>query len=128
MIFGIGTDIVERVRVQGTYERFGARFPDRILMPEEMALFRKSQDPVRFLGMRFAGKEATVKALGTGFAHGMWVRDVGILSDPRGRPLVIFSERGHAVCRELGVGAAHVSLTDDAGLIMAFAVAETASG
>ncbi len=128
MIFGIGTDIVERVRVQGTFERFGERFPERILMPEEMALFRRSQDPVRFLGMRFAGKEATVKALGTGFAHGVWVRDVGIVSDPRGRPLVIFSERGHAVCRELGVGAAHVSLTDDAGLIMAFAVAETAAG
>ena len=128
MIFGIGTDIVERVRVQGTFERFGERFPERILMPEEMALFRRSQDPVRFLGMRFAGKEATVKALGTGFAHGMWVRDVGIVSDPRGRPLVIFSERGHAVCRELGVGAAHVSLTDDAGLIMAFAIAETATG
>jgi len=128
VIFGIGTDIVERVRVQGTFERFGERFPERILMPEEMALFRRSQDPVRFLGMRFAGKEATVKALGTGFAHGVWVRDVGIVSDPRGRPLVIFSERGHAVCRELGVGAAHVSLTDDAGLIMAFAVAETAAG
>jgi len=128
VIFGIGTDIVERVRVQGTFERFGDRFPERILMPEEMELFRRSPDPVRFLGMRFAGKEATVKALGTGFAHGMWVRDVGIVSDPRGRPLVIFSERGHAVCRELGVGAAHVSLTDDAGLIMAFAVAEAATG
>ena len=128
MIFGIGTDIVERVRVQQTLERFGDRFPDRILMPEEMALFRRSKDPVRFLGMRFAGKEATVKALGTGFAHGIWVRDVGIVSDPRGRPLVIFSARGQAVCRELGVGAAHVSLTDDAGLIMAFAVAEAATG
>jgi holo-[acyl-carrier protein] synthase len=74
--------------------------------------------------MRFAGKEATVKAMGTGFAHGMWIRDVGITSDPRGRPLVVFSERGHRVLNELGAGAAHVSLTDDAGLVIAFAVVE----
>ena len=73
-------------------------------------------------------KEATVKAMGTGFAHGMWIRDVGITNDPRGRPLVIFSERGRGVCAELGIGAAHVSLTDDAGLVIAFAVVERAPG
>lgn len=126
MIFGVGTDVVELARIQATWERFGAHFTERLLMPAEFALFRRSRQPVRFLAMRFAGKEATVKAMGTGFAHGMWIRDVGITSDPRGRPLVVFSERGHRVLDELGAGPAHVSLTDDAGLVIAFAVVERA--
>ena len=122
MIFGIGTDIVELARVQSTYDRFGEHFVDRLLMHQERELFERSKQPVRFLAMRFAGKEAAVKAMGTGFANGMWMRDVGIVSDPRGRPVIIWSERGHRVCTELGIDGGHVSLTDDAGLVVAFAV------
>lgn len=127
MIFGVGTDIVEYARVQATYDRFGEHFVRRILMAEEIELFRRSKQPVRFLAMRFAGKEATVKAMGTGFRHGMWLRDVGILNNDRGRPLIIWSERGKRVCEQLGIGSGHVSLTDDAGLVLAFAVVETAA-
>lgn len=126
MIFGVGTDIVEMVRMEATWARFGETFAKRILMAEEMALFQKTKHPARFLAMRFAGKEATVKAMGTGFAHGVWLRDVGITSNDWGRPLIIWSERGQKVCDELGIGKGHVSLTDDAGLVMAFAVVETA--
>lgn len=126
MIFGVGTDIVEISRVQATYDRFGDHFVRRILMPEELELFEQSKWPVRFLAMRFAGKEAVVKAMGTGFRHGVWVRDVGITSNAWGRPLVIWSQRGRKVCDELGIGEGHVSLTDDAGLVIAFAVAEKA--
>lgn len=124
MIFGVGTDIVELARIQRTYERFGTQFVDRLLMDEERALFDRSKWPVRFLAMRFAAKEATVKAMGTGFAHGMWIRDVGIVSNAWGRPLVIWSARGKGVCEQLGIGAGHVSLSDDAGLVLAFAVVE----
>lgn len=124
MIFGVGTDIVELARIQQTYERFGVHFVDRLLMDEERALFERSKWPVRFLAMRFAAKEATVKAMGTGFGHGMWIRDVGIVNNAWGRPLVIWSARGKGVCRELGIGAGHVSLSDDAGLVVAFAVVE----
>ena len=124
MIFGVGTDIVELARVQATYDRFGEHFVRRILMPEELELFERSKQPVRFLAMRFAGKEATVKAMGTGFAHGVWLRDVGILNNDWGRPIVTWSERGRRVCQRLGVGAGHVSLSDDGGLVLAFAVVE----
>lgn len=126
MIFGVGTDIVELSRVQAAYDRFGEKFAQRILMDEEMELYRCSKRRVRFLAMRFAGKEAAVKAMGTGFAHGVWLRDVGIISNDWGRPLLVWSERGRRVCELLGIGDGHVSLTDEAGLIMAFAVVETA--
>ena len=127
MIYGVGTDIVELSRVQETYDRFGQHFVDRLLMDEERQLFERNKWPVRFLAMRFAAKEATVKAMGTGFANGVWIRDVGIVNNDWGRPEIIWSERGRARCRDLGIGAGHVSLTDDAGLILAFAVVMQAS-
>jgi len=122
MIYGVGTDLVELVRVQETYDRFGERFVARLLMDEERELFDSNKWPVRFLAMRFAAKEATVKAMGTGFRHGVWIRDVGVVNSPWGRPEIIWSERGRAVCDELGIGDGHVSLSDDAGLVLAFAV------
>jgi len=127
LIFGVGTDLVELSRVESIFQRFGEHFARRILMDAELELFARSKDPVRFLAMRFAGKEATVKAMGTGFAHGVWLRDVGILNNDWGRPVIVWSERGRRVCERLGIGAGHVSLTDDAGLVLAFAVVETAA-
>ena len=56
------------------------------------------------------------------FAHGVWIRDVGVTNNEWGKPVVIWSERGKAVCERLGIGAGHISLSDDVGLILAFAV------
>jgi holo-[acyl-carrier protein] synthase len=122
MIFGIGTDVVQLERVNAVYERHGEHFVRRLLMPEEEAIFRRSKRPVRFLAMRFAAKEAIVKALGTGFSHGMWIRDTGFIPNSWGRPEVIWSARGRVRRDELGAGEGHVTLTDEAGLIVAVAV------
>jgi holo-[acyl-carrier protein] synthase len=122
MIHGIGVDILRVDRVAAVYAKFPERFPRRLLMPEEWPAFEATRHKLRFLAMRFAAKEAIVKALGTGFAHGMWLRDSGIMADPRGRPEVIFSARGTGVCEAMGAGAGHVTLTDEAGLIVAVAV------
>ena len=67
-------------------------------------------------------EHAVVKALGTGFANGIWVRDVGMVPNRLGQPQVIYSERGRALCRRLGVGEGHLTLSDEAGLIVAVAV------
>jgi holo-[acyl-carrier protein] synthase len=122
MIFGIGTDVVQLERIKHVYERFGEKFVERLLLPEEEAAFRKYTRPVRFLAMRFAAKEAIVKAMGTGFAHGMWIRDAGVVSNSWGKPEVVWSERGRAMCEKLGIGEGHITLTDEAGLIVAVAV------
>lgn len=127
MIYGIGTDLVEVQRIQRVWKSYGTHFSQRILMPEELVGFEKSKNPVRYLAMRFAVKEAVVKALGTGFHHGMWVRDAGSVPDARGRPLVIFSERGKSVCRAMGAGDAFVSLSDEAGMVLAMAIIMKAS-
>lgn len=122
MIFGIGTDVVQVARVQAIFDRHGEHFVRRLLMPDEEIAFRSYKRPVRFLAMRFAAKEAIVKALGTGFAHGVWIRDVGIAANAWGRPEVIWSERGRTLRDRLGAGEGHVTLTDEAGLVVAVAV------
>jgi len=122
MIFGIGVDVLELARIGETLRRFGDRFINHLLLPEEKAQLALTQRPERFIAMRFAAKEAIVKALGTGFAHGIWIRDVGVVQNRWGRPEVIFSARGDEVRRQLGAGEGHVTLTDEAGLVVAVAV------
>jgi holo-[acyl-carrier protein] synthase len=122
MIFGIGVDVLEVKRIGKTLERFGAHFIERLLMPEEQAQLARTQRRERFIAMRFAAKEAIVKAMGTGFAHGVWIRDVGVVQNAWGKPEVVFSERGERVRKGLGVGEGHVTLTDEAGLVVAVAV------
>lgn len=122
MIFGIGTDVLELRRIERLYRKYGDRFAERMLLAEEYAYFEKSKNKPRFLGMRFAAKEAVAKALGTGFANGIWVRDVGSVPNRLGQPQVIYSERGRGVCHRLGVGEGFLTLTDEAGLIVAVAV------
>jgi len=122
MIFGIGTDVLELARVERVWERYGEHFARRVLLDEELDLFRHSKNKTRFLAMRFAAKEAIVKAMGTGFANGMWVRDVGTVPNAMGQPQVVFSARGSAMCDRLGIGDGFLSLTDEVGLIVAIAV------
>jgi holo-[acyl-carrier protein] synthase len=122
MIFGIGTDLLQTDRIDRVYQKFGDRFVNHLLLPAELAQLKLTARPARFLAMRFAAKEAIVKAMGTGFAHGIWIRDVGTVQDSWGKPQVIYSERGQRLRESLGIGEGHITLTDEAGLVVAFAV------
>ena len=127
MIFGIGVDVLEAARVKRLFDKYGDRFVERLLLPAERQQMAKTRRIERFLAMRFAAKEAIVKAMGTGFAHGMWLRDVGVVQNAWGRPEVVYSPRGEKMRRKLGIGGGHVTLTDEAGLIVAVAVLESAA-
>jgi holo-[acyl-carrier protein] synthase len=122
VIFGIGIDVLQARRMKSMHQRFGARLIERLLMPAEQQQLKKTQRPERFLAMHFAAKEAIVKAMGTGFAHGVWIKDIGIVANDWGKPEVVYSARGEKVRRKLGIGEGHVTLTDEAGLIVAVAV------
>ena len=126
MIFGIGVDVLEAARIKKVLARFGEHFVERLLMPAERAQLGRTKRPERFIAMRFAAKEAIVKAMGTGFAHGIWIRDVGVVQNAWGKPEVVYSPRGEKVRRKFGIGDGHVTLTDEAGLIVAVAVLEAA--
>ena len=127
MIYGIGVDVLQLARIERSFQRFGQHFVERLLMPAEQAQLERTKRPERFLAMHFAAKEAVVKAMGTGFAHGVWIRDVGVVQNRWGKPEVVYSARGERLRRKLGIGAGHVTLTDEAGLIVAVAVLMCAS-
>lgn len=125
MIFGIGTDIVRIQRLRNDLERFGERFAQRILTDDEWVEFQKAGQKANFLAKRFAAKEATVKALGTGFRPGITLRDITVGHDERGKPLLLFSERIAKHMTERGVAAGgHLSLTDEQEYAVAFVVLE----
>lgn len=124
MITGIGTDLLRISRMEKALERHGERLPERILMPVEMVRYRESSRPANFLAKSFAVKEATAKALGLGF-RGVGYRDFGWTQDDLGKPLICHSEHGLEVFQRKGVSHGHLSLTDEADLVMAFVVLES---
>ncbi len=125
MIYGIGIDIVEVVRVQRAYDRWGQRFADKILGPMELKHFSKTKTPVRFLAMRFAAKEATSKALGTGFKQGVSPRQIEVKHNRAGKPSLVFSEYISRLMARNKITASFVTLADERDYVIAYATLET---
>ena len=125
MIKGIGVDMAEIKRFTAAYDRFGSRFPERILSERELGEFAHSRDPGRFLAMRFAAKEATSKALGTGFRSGVAPRQIGVVHASSGKPNLAVAGRAAELFAEQGIVASYVTLTDEGGLAVAFVVLES---
>ena len=121
MIFGIGTDLVQVERIEATYRRFGAHFVERLLMPEERALFDPDRRAVRFLAMRFAAKEAISKALGTGIRGIRW-REMEVVSNRRGKPIIVLHGTAAERAALLGITDFDISLTHSRTDAMAFVV------
>ena len=91
MILGIGSDIIEISRVNLAIQRQGQRFLDRLFSQEEQDYCHRHQESARHFSGRFAAKEATVKALGTGFREGITWLDIVISNDHHGKPIVTLS-------------------------------------
>jgi holo-[acyl-carrier protein] synthase len=124
VIHGIGTDIVKLERFEQMYHRHGERLVNHLLLPAELELFNGNKRPARFLAMHWAAKEAIVKAMGIGFADGMWIKDTGYVSDEKGKPRIIWSTDALVICKQLGIDNhnGHLTLSDDEGLIIGMAV------
>jgi holo-[acyl-carrier protein] synthase len=103
----VGVDMVEIERVRGVLQRHRERFRARVFTPVELAVCR---DRPHQLAVRFAAKEATMKALGTGAGGVAW-REIEVLPDRRGKPLLFLYGRAQKRARELGLAALEVSLT-----------------
>ncbi len=110
MIKGIGIDLTEIDRIQKMWDKYGERFAQKILTEREREQMPKNNLVPRLAAL-FAGKEAAVKALGTGFAQGVHFKCIEILHAPTGKPGITFLGRGLEVCRQLGAQSAHISLT-----------------
>jgi len=124
-IFGIGTDRVVIARIAASLERFGDRFVERVYTEAEVEQARAKGNVARRLAMLFAAKEAASKALGTGFRHGITLRDIETIHQASGKPEITLHGVAATMAAELGIQTVHLSLTDDDGIAMAFAIAES---
>jgi holo-[acyl-carrier protein] synthase len=124
MIVGIGIDIAEVPRIRRAIERFGDRFLQRIFTAGEIRYCDAKANRLERYAARFAAKEAAMKALGTGWNHGVRWRDCEVIRMPGGRPNIAFHGRAAEFAARLGVKNAALSLTHTAEQAMAQVILE----
>ena len=129
MIVGVGSDLVEIARIAGVIARFGDRFLARCFSLTEREWADGQSDAgarAAAYAKRWAAKEATAKALGLGIAQGVHLRDIQVVRQATGQPGIALSGGALRRLLELAPGktapAIHASLSDDAGMAMAFVV------
>ncbi|HUB86298.1 MAG TPA: holo-ACP synthase [Verrucomicrobiae bacterium] len=111
MILGTGIDIIEVARIADSLERFGERFGQRILLPDEKAYCLSHTHPAPFVAARFAAKEAISKAFGTGIGAALGWRDMEIARKPTGEPYVILHGKGRELFEQRRAKQLHVSIS-----------------
>jgi holo-[acyl-carrier protein] synthase len=124
-IYGVGIDLVGVDRIRGTLERWGGRFEERVFTEGELAACAGRKNRAGCLAMRFAAKEAFVKALGTGMRPPLRWRDIEVSNNPLGRPEIVLSDSAREFCLSLGARTWHLSLTDDGAYGAAVVVLES---
>ncbi len=129
MIIGLGSDLCNIERIQNSLDRYGERFENRVFTDVERA--KAAKRPFTRAGTfakRFAAKEAFSKAVGTGFNHGVFMKDIGVVNGPSGAPTL--SLTGGAAKRLAAMTPAgyrahiHLTLTDDHPWAQAFVIIE----
>lgn len=120
---GIGVDLVEIARIERALEKSGERLARRILCDSEYEDFASSNRPAVFLAKSFAVKEAVSKALGTGISQGVRFHDISLTRLPSGQPQVKLDGAALKRLAEIGAQRMLVSISDEAGLVIAYAQA-----
>ena len=111
MILGTGIDLIEVARIASSFEKFGDRFVNRILLPDEIAYCLSHRKPAPFLAARFAAKEAISKAFGTGIGAQLGWQDLEIRRKESGEPFVVLHGKGRDLFEARGAKSLHISLT-----------------
>ena len=128
MILGIGTDLANIDRIQGTLDRFGDRFRNRVFTDTAQAKAERRKDVAGTYAKRWAAKEACSKALGTGLRMGIAWRDMAVSNLETGQPVMAVTgwaaERLENMTPKGYEAIIHVTLTDDHPWAQAFVVIE----
>ncbi|MBA53710.1 MAG: holo-ACP synthase [Pseudomonadales bacterium] len=125
MILGIGTDIVTVARMANKLDGNGDRFAKRLLTESEYAEYATKHNGAAYLAKRFAAKEATVKAMGTGFADGITWKHVCVRNNDKGAPYIELSGPARDKALAMGVQHVHLSISDEREHAVAFVILES---
>lgn len=126
-VCGVGIDLVRVKRMADLVERWGERFLLRVFTEGEREACSARRVPHGCFAMRFAAKEAFVKALGLGMRSPVQWRDIEVGNDGLGKPLISLSARAADYCARSGVTTWHLSLTDEGEYAAAVVVIEGSS-
>jgi holo-[acyl-carrier protein] synthase len=124
MIVGTGIDIAEVPRIREAIERHGQRFLQRIFTEGEIQYCESKANRVERYAARFAAKEAGMKAIGTGWNHGVRWRDIEVARKPGGRPTLLLHGKAAEFAARLGAVNIALSLTHTAEQAMAQVILE----
>ena len=129
MIIGLGSDLCNIERIQGSLDRFGDRFLQRVFTEVERdKAARRPFTAAGTLAKRFAAKEAYSKAVGTGFKRGVFMKDIGVVNAPSGAPTLALTGGAKARLDALvppgHAARVHVTMTDDHPWAQAFVIIE----
>lgn len=128
MIVGIGTDLCDIRRIEKTIEKFGERFTARVFTKAERAYCEPLSARASAYAKRWAAKEAVAKAISTSQSGHLQWRDVEVLKEPSGRPIIKLHGSAKSRLKDIlpsgTSGQIHISLTDDYPYAQAFAICE----
>jgi len=124
MIVGLGIDLVEVARIRSMFLRHRERFVRRILTEAEQNYVMRYADPGERLAGRWAAKEAALKALGTGLSAGIRWRDIEVLPDEHGKPILHFHGKARERAALLEANRFHITITHSQEMAMAQAILE----
>lgn len=122
-VVGIGTDIVECLRIAQMIDRHGELFINRVYTPREIQYCQSRKQATQHFAGRWAAKEAALKALGTGWIKGISWRDVEVANDDAGRPAIILRGGAKEVAKKLDVGDLLISISHCRSHATAYALA-----
>ncbi len=124
MIFGIGTDLVHIPRMQALLDKHNDKIALRILSDTEFTEFKQATNQAAFLAKRFAAKEATAKAFGTGFRDGLSLHHIQVINNEDGKPELLFCQQGQTLAERYNIGHSMLSLSDEYDYAIAFVTLE----
>jgi len=124
MILGVGIDIIEVARIQRSHEKYGGRFLERILLPNEIAYCLSHRSAAPHIAVRFAAKEAISKAFGTGIGRELSWHDMEIGRHESGAPFVVMHGKGNDLFRSRTADKLHITLSHTEQHATAFAILE----
>ena len=122
-VIGIGTDIVECLRIAQMIERHGEQFIQRVYTPLEIDYCSSRKAATQHYAGRWAAKEAVLKAMGSGWAPGIRWSDIEIRSDMNGKPTIRLGGVAREICGKLGVAEMHISISHCRSHATAYAMA-----
>ena len=122
-VIGIGTDITECLRIARIIERHGELFINRVYTSDEIRYCRNRKQTTEHFTGRWAAKEAVLKALGTGWRRGISWRDIEVLNEPGGKPIVNVHGGAKQVVEQLGITRLLITISHCHTHATAFAIA-----